>query len=79
MGKTLVMQQAPQALEQLQEMNEKEYLRSTDVMQIFSISLSTLKNMRRDGVIPCYRFGKTYLYKRAEIEACLVKITSKED
>ena len=77
MGKTLVMKQAPQALEQVQTMNGKEYLRRTDVMQIFSISLSTLKNMRRDGVIPCYKFGKTYLYKREEIEACLVKIIQK--
>lgn len=73
------MKQAPEALEQLQEMNEKEYLRSTDVMQIFSISLSTLKNLRREGTLPCYRLGKTYLYKREEIEACLVRIIQKEE
>lgn len=78
MRKTLVTKQAPEALEQLQTMNEKEYLRSTDVMQIFSISLSTLKNLRRDGVIPCYRLGKTYLYKREEIEAALQRVAATE-
>lgn len=72
------MKQAPQALEQLQGMNEKEYLRSTDVMQIFSISLSTLKNLRRDGTIPCYKLGKTYLYKREEIEAALRRVAGTE-
>lgn len=70
------MKQAPGALEQLQDMNGKEYLRSTDVMRIFNISLSTLKNLRREGTLPCYRLGKTYLYKREEIEACLVKFIS---
>ena len=73
MRKTLVTKQAPEALEQLQVMNEKEYLRSTDVMQIFSISLSTLKNLR-----PCYRLGKTYLYKREEIEAALQRVAATE-
>lgn len=76
MKKNSVTKQAPEALEQLQTMNEKEYLRSTDVMQIFSISLSTLKNLRRDGTLPCYRLGKTYLYKREEIEATLQRVAA---
>lgn len=54
-------------------MTDKEYLRSADVTRIFSISNSTLKLLRTKGELPCYRFGKTYLYKREEIEACLVK------
>lgn len=78
MRKTLITQQAPEALDQLQTMQEKEYLRSTDVMQIFSISLSTLKNLRRDGTLPCYRLGKTYLYKREEIEAALQRVAVTE-
>lgn len=76
MRKTLVMKQAPEALEALETMNEKEYLRSQDVMQIFSISLSTLKNLRRDGTLPCYRLGKTYLYKKEEIEAALKRVAA---
>lgn len=74
MKKRLIEQNALQAAECLTEMGTKEYLRSADVERIFSISNSTLKLMRARGEIPCYRFGKTYLYKKEEIEACLVKI-----
>lgn len=74
MKKKLIEQNALQAAERLIEMEEKEYLRSADVTRIFSISNSTLKLMRANGTLPCYKFGKTYLYKREEIEACLVKI-----
>lgn len=79
MRKRLIEQNALDAAEQLEEMADKEYLRSADVTRIFSISNSTLKLLRSKGELPCYRFGKTYLYKRTEIEACLVKIISKED
>lgn len=78
MRKKLYEQSALQAAECLAEMNDKEYLRSTDVTRIFSISNSTLKLMRSRGELPCYRFGKMYLYKKEEIEACLVKIIGKE-
>lgn len=79
MKKNLMTRQAPKALGQLQQMNEKDYLRSADVMQIFSISLSTLKNLRREGILPCYRLGKTYLYKREEIEAALQRVATTDD
>ena len=79
MKKKLYEQNALQAAENLAEMNDKEYLRSTDVTRIFSISNSTLKQMRARGEVPCYRFGKTYLYKKEEIEACLVRIIQKEE
>lgn len=72
--------QAPAALEKLSQIEvEKEYLRSADVMKLFSISDSTLKNLRRSGELPCYRLGKTYLYKREEIESCMKKITENDD
>lgn len=74
MKKRLFEQNALQAAECLTEMTDKEYLRSADATRIFSISNSTLKLLRTKGELPCYRFGKTYLYKREEIEACLVKI-----
>ncbi len=74
MKKKLIERNALDAAVRLTEMEEKEYLRSADVTRIFSISNSTLKLMRANGTLPCYKFGKTYLYKREEIEACLVKI-----
>ena len=74
MKKKLIEQNALNAAERLTEMTDREYLRSADVTRIFSISNSTLKMMLASGTLPCYRFGKTYLYKREEIEACLVRI-----
>lgn len=80
MKKKMFEIQAPMALEKLESIEiEKEYLRSADVMKLFSISDSTLKNLRRSGELPCYRLGKTYLYKRAEIEACMRKITESDE
>lgn len=79
MRRKLYEQNALQAAESLIEMNDKEYLRSTDVTRIFSISNSTLKQMRARGEVPCYRFGKIYLYKKEEIEACLVRIIQKKE
>ena len=72
----LIEKQATAALEKLAKIETgQEYLRSADVMKLFSISDSTLKNLRRSGELPCYQLGKTYLYKRTEIEACMKKLT----
>lgn len=75
MKKKLITQNAKEAQLKLAEMDEKEYLRSSDVMKLFSISESTLKNLRNSGEVPCYKLGGTYLYKRTEIEACMVRLT----
>lgn len=55
---------------------DKEYLRSADVKKLFSISDSTLKNLRTSGDLPCYKLGGIYLYKRAEIEACVIRLAA---
>ena len=52
-----------------------EYLRSDDVCKIFAISNSTLKYLRGNGTIPAYKLGKTFVYKREEIEAALIRVT----
>lgn len=75
MRRKLIEQNAETAQLKLEEMGEREYLRSADVMKLFSISESTLKNLRNSGGLPCYKLGGTYLYKRIEIEACMVKLT----
>ena len=56
-----------QAQELIQIHENDEFLRSEDVCRLFKISNSTLKNYRTEGIIPCYKLGKTYLYKRLEI------------
>lgn len=56
---------------------DKEYLRSADVCKIFSISRSTLQWLRDTKQIPFYILGRnTYLYKKEDIEAILVKTTT---
>lgn len=72
----LIQQNAKDVQLKLQEMNEREYLRSVDVVNLFSISNSTLRNLRNSGDLPCYKLGGTYLYKKSEIEACMVKLTN---
>ncbi len=82
MKSRLIRLQANEAKMNIEQFNEKVYLRSVDVMQLFSISESTLKNLRTSGELPCYKLGKSriYLYKREEIEALLTKlIGSNED
>lgn len=46
---------------------EPEFLRSADVAALFNISNSTLKNFRQAHIIPYYKVGGTYLYRRNEI------------
>ena len=76
----LIQANAKEALEKLSRIEDsKEYLRSSDVINLFSISDSTLKNLRRSGKLPCYRLGRTYLYKREEIEACMKKLGTDEN
>lgn len=73
--KTKVIElKATEASQKLTEY-KKEYLRSADVCEIFSISNSTLKYLRSVGQIPCYQLGNTFLYKKEDIEAILVKVT----
>ena len=73
----LIQANAKEALEKLSRI--EDYLRSSDVINLFSISDSTLKNLRRSGELPCYRLGRTYLYKREEIEACMKKLGTDEN
>lgn len=48
-------------------MEKREYMRSTDVMEMLGISVCTLKNLRQANAIPFYKLGGIYLYKREEI------------
>lgn len=64
-----IEQNARKAAEEIEELSNKEYLRSGDITRLFSISNSTLKNLRQAKAIPFYKLGGTFLYKREEIIA----------
>lgn len=68
---------APAALQILQEDENTLFLRSADVCRLLNISNPTLKNLRRDRLIPFYKLGGTYLYKREEIMAYLEQCRNK--
>lgn len=75
MKEKVILRNAETAAQKITEYS-KEYLRSADVCEIFSISNSTLKWLRNTGQIPYYILGqKTFLYKKEEIEAILIPST----
>lgn len=66
--KTIKVKPNPETTKEVMELTEQtEFLRSEDIIKIFNISNATLKNWRRDNVIPFYRIGKSYRYRRSEI------------
>lgn len=75
MAEKVIHREAVKASEKITEYS-KEYLRSRDICEIFSISDGTLKYLRSTGQIPFYKLGNTYLYKKEDIEAILIKITT---
>ena len=50
---------------------DKEWLRSSEVMEMLSISTGTLQNLRINGDISFTKMGGTLYYKRADIIATL--------
>lgn len=68
-------------IEQLSALNsskkDEEYLTRKDTAKTFEISLPTLDNYTRKGVIKGYRFGSRIRYKKSEVEASLNQIRTK--
>ena len=52
---------------------QKEWLRSSEVMKMLSISTGTLQNMRINGHISFSKIGGTLYYERADILKTLNK------
>ena len=59
-----------------QTTTHKEWLRSSEVMEMLSISTGTLQNLRINGNISYTRMGGTLFYKRVDIIAALNKNTA---
>ena len=52
---------------------QKEWLRSSEVMEMLSISSGTLQNLRINRDIPFSKMGGTLYYERAEVVKALNK------
>lgn len=49
------------------------YLRAEQVIQLLPVSRRTISNWQRQRRLKFYRVGRTILFKRSDIEACLEK------
>jgi excisionase family DNA binding protein len=54
----------------------EEYLTVKDVADLFHISIATVNNWRREGIIVAYQIGGKIFFKRSEIENSLVQLKS---
>ena len=54
----------------------EEYLTVKDVADLFHISIATVNNWRREGVLVAYQIGGKIFFKRSEIENSLVQLKS---
>lgn len=51
-----------------------EYLSRKEVAKLLKISLTTLNDWSKQGIVQSYRIGNRVLYKRNEIESSISKV-----
>ena len=56
--------------------SETEYITRKETAQILGISLPTLHDWSKTGIIPSYRISTRVRYKKSDIEASLGKVES---
>ena len=52
---------------------QKEWLRSSEVMEMLGISTGTLQKLRINGDVPFAKMGGTLYYEKSEVEKALNK------
>lgn len=57
------------------KMMKKEWLRSTQVMDMLQISMTTLQGLRVKGTLPFIKIGGLIFYEAGEIEKVLMENT----
>ena len=61
----------------LQPEKQPEYLTRKEVAKILKVSLVTLSDWNKKGVLKPYRLGNLIRYKRVELDQALISINSK--
>jgi excisionase family DNA binding protein len=64
-------------VQNFQPKKQPEYLTRKEVAKILKVSLVTLSDWNKKGVLKPYRLGNLIRYKRAELEKALIAINSK--
>lgn len=57
-----------------QPVQQQEYLTREEVAEILKISMSTISEWNRKGILNPYRLGNTIRYKSNELDKVLIKI-----
>ncbi|MDV7187633.1 helix-turn-helix domain-containing protein [Lutibacter sp. TH_r2] len=61
-----------------QPIEQPEYLTREEVATILKISMSTISDWNRKGILNPYRLGNTIRYKSNELDQVLIQINSKK-
>lgn len=56
----------------------KEFLKPKDVATMFGVTEETLRNWRRQGIVPYFRIKNTIRFSRTDIQECLKKFRRNE-
>ena len=62
---------------QFQPTQPLQYLTRQQVAEMLSISLVTVNDWRKKGILKAYKIGNRVYFKRHEVEAALVEIKSR--
>ncbi|MEL6834564.1 MAG: helix-turn-helix domain-containing protein [Bacteroidota bacterium] len=62
---------------QFQPVEPLQYLTRRQVAEMLSISLVTVNDWRKKGILKAYKIGNRVYFKRHEVEAALVEIKSR--
>jgi|TARA_B100001964_G_C14181292_1_gene576387 excisionase family DNA binding protein len=63
-------------LNPVKQKEEKEYITRKEVAKLLGISLPTLNDWSKKGVIPSYRIQSRVRYIKAEVLECLKKVNT---
>ncbi|MEQ3665850.1 helix-turn-helix domain-containing protein [Olleya sp.] len=66
-------------IQHFQPVKPAEYLTRKEAAKILKVSLVTLSDWNKKGVLKPYRLGKLIRYKRTELDQALISINSKNN
>lgn len=66
-----LLEEIKKLVESQKKEEPKKYLKSSEVMELLSISPGTLQNLRINGTLPFSKIGGIILYEEKEIERVL--------
>ncbi|MBB6681219.1 helix-turn-helix domain-containing protein [Aequorivita sp. 609] len=66
-----LLEEMKKVIQSLKPQEPKKYLKSSEVMELLSISPGTLQNLRLNGTLPYSKIGGIILYEEKEIERVL--------